>query len=205
MIGQTPDWLNVSRETSEKLHFFAAEVLRWNPTVNLISKASMPQIWQRHIWDSAQIMQIAPQPNGLWIDIGSGGGFPAVVLAILGVKPMTLVESDQRKSAFLREMARQMDLPFAVVSQRVEAMPPQQAAVLSARALTALTGLLEHANRHLTADGAAIFPKGRTAQQEIEQARVDWHFDVESLPSKTDQDAAILVVKNIKPRQEKHG
>jgi len=197
---ETPDWLDVSRETTDKLQFFANEVLRWTPSINLISKASTAEIWQRHILDSAQIFALAPQPLAPWMDIGSGGGFPGLVMAIMGAPDVILVESDQRKAAFLREMARQMALPVRVIAQRLEAVPPAGARILTARALAALTELLAHATRHLADDGTAIFPKGRVAQDEVDAAAQQWRFDCKIVASKTDPQASLLVVTHIEPR-----
>ncbi len=197
MDKQVPDWLNVSRETVEKLNHYAAEVLRWNPAINLVSKASAGEIWQRHILDSAQIFDLADS-EGLWVDIGSGGGFPGIVMAIMGAKHMTLVESDQRKAAFLREISRQLSLSVTVLAKRIDALDPLTAKTVSARALASLTDLLAHAKPHLTTRGRAIFPKGRGVEDEIEQARRFWAFDATKTPSRTDPEATILVIENIR-------
>lgn len=194
-----PHWLNVSRETEQKLQDFTALVLRWNDTINLISKQSMPNVWHRHILDSAQIFPHAIQ-NGPWLDLGSGAGFPGIVMAIMGARQMTLVESDQRKAAFLREAGRVLDLDITVVSKRIEALAPQHAGIITARALASLTQLLSHANTHLCHNGCAFFPKGLRNDLEILQAEQTWRFDYTSIPSKTDPEAVILVVKNIQKR-----
>lgn len=199
MDRDIPDWLNVSRETIERLEHYAAEVLRWNPTINLVSKPSIPLLWQRHILDSAQLFPLAP-PTGIWADLGAGGGFPGIVLAIMGAPQMVLIESDQRKASFLREMARQMSLPVRVVAKRIDAVEPLGAETVSARALASLTELLGHATPHLAPHGRAIFPKGRGVEEELARAQADWIFDATRIPSRTDPEAAILMLENIRRR-----
>jgi 16S rRNA (guanine527-N7)-methyltransferase len=199
MDRHIPDWLNVSRETIEKLDHFVAEVLRWNPAINLVSKSSIADIWQRHILDSAQLFPLAESP-GIWADFGAGGGFPGIVLAILGAPQMVLVESDQRKATFLRQMARQLSLPVTVIAKRIDTVEPLAAQTVSARALASLTELLCHATPHLAPDGRAIFPKGRGFEQELQLAQIDWVFDATRIPSRTDPEAAILMIENIRRR-----
>lgn len=199
MAPDIPDWLNVSRETIDQLSFYADEVARWNPAINLVSKSSIPDIWQRHILDSAQIYDAAAD-TGVWLDIGSGAGFPGLVMAILGAKNVVLVEVDQRKATFLREVARKLHLPVRVISARAEEIPPIQAQTLTARALAPLTDLLSHASKHLLPTGRAIFPKGRGFAAEIQAAQQSWHFECRQVQSKTDADAAILTIQNIVKR-----
>lgn len=197
MERDIPDWLNVSRETIEKLDHFAAEVLRWNPAINLVSKPSAADIWQRHILDSAQLFALG-NSQARWVDLGSGGGFPGIVMAIMGAAQMVLVESDQRKAAFLRQISQQLSLPVTVLSKRIDMLEPLAAETVSARALASLTELLAHAKPHLTTAGRAIFPKGRGHQEELQQAQKTWAFDCTTVPSLTDSEAAILVLENIR-------
>ena len=192
-----PDWLDVSRETLQKLEHYADEVSRWNATINLVSKSSMTGIWQRHIIDSAQIYCLA-SPQQRWVDLGSGGGFPGIVMAIMGAADMTLVESDQRKATFLREIARQLALPVKVLATRLEAVAPLSAETVTARALASLTDLLTHATPHLAPTARGIFPKGRGFGAEIQQARLTWSFKCTEIPSRTDPEAAILVLEEIR-------
>jgi 16S rRNA (guanine527-N7)-methyltransferase len=199
MHRDIPDWLDVSRETLDKLDHFASEVLRWTPAINLISKSSMYQIWQRHILDSAQIYPFGDSFEK-WVDMGSGGGFPGIVMAIMGAQNMVLVESDKRKATFLQHIARQMALPVTVVPKRMDDFPSQGANTVSARALASLTQLLDHATPHLTQGGRAVFPKGRGANTELAEAQEKWAFDCTKMPSKTDPEAAILVIENIRRR-----
>ncbi len=199
MDRHIPDWLNVSRETIEKLDRFVAEVLRWNPAINLVSKPSIADIWLRHVLDSAQLFPLA-ESHGKWADFGAGGGFPGIVLAIMGAPQMILVESDQRKATFLRQIARQLSLPVTVLAQRIDAVEPLAARTVSARALASLTDLLGHVTPHLAPNGRAIFPKGRGYEEELQLAQADWVFDANRIPSRTDPEAAILMIENIRRR-----
>lgn len=193
---------NVSRETSDRLAAYAALVRKWNPAINLVSRNSLDALEERHIRDSAQIFTLAPQGVGHWIDLGSGGGFPGLVVAILGAEfepgmKVTLVESDMRKAAFLATVARELGLSAIVIPDRIEKVPAAGADALSARALAPLTALLGFAERHLATGGTALFPKGATHEAEIAEARATWSFDVETLASVTDPAAAVLRVRGI--------
>ena len=193
--------LDVSRETLDKLNAFVALVEKWTAKINLISKSSIPHIWNRHIADSAQLFDLAPS-QGHWVDIGSGGGFPGIVLAILASERQdsfgfTLVESDQRKCAFLRTASRELDLGITVKSERIEEIAPLGADVLSARALADLSVLLGFADRHLSADGLALFPKGALWKMEDQDAQKQWSYTCEPVKSRTSADAAILSIKEI--------
>ncbi|MDU9006058.1 16S rRNA (guanine(527)-N(7))-methyltransferase RsmG [Sedimentitalea todarodis] len=192
---------NVSRETLDRLNCFEALVQKWNPRINLVSRKSLDDLWPRHIIDSIQVFR-STDKAGHWVDLGSGGGFPGIVIAILAAEErpevgVTLVESDQRKCAFLRTAIRETGVKCRVLAKRIELVEPQNADVLSARALTNLPGLLEFAERHLSTDGLALFPKGVTWQKEVAEARRAWRFNVESVDSSTEAGAVILKVKGI--------
>ncbi len=198
----TMENINVSRETMDKLSGFVALVVKWTAKINLISKSSIPEIWQRHILDSVQIFDLAPA-GGHWVDLGSGGGFPGIVIAILTQDTdiphqVTLVESDLRKGTFLRAAIRELELQARVISDRIEKCDPLHADILSARALADLEKLLNHTERHLSPQGTALFPKGAQWQQEDAAARRLWSYDCEAVTSKTNPEAAILKIKEIK-------
>lgn len=193
--------LNVSRETLDQLAAFRALVEKWNPKINLVSKKSLPEIWDRHILDSAQVFS-STDAKGSWVDLGSGGGFPGIVVAILSKDAdadlnITLVESDQRKSAFLRSAIRELKLNAKVIADRIENIEPLNANIISGRALADLDLLLEYAQRHVSSNGVALFPKGRTWKNEHEQAQRRWSYTLDVIKSKTDADAAILKIKDI--------
>lgn len=193
---------NVSRETLSDLRAFEELVRKWNPKINLVSKASLDDLWNRHIVDSAQLYELAPDTYRSWVDIGSGGGFPGIVLAIIAKAKQpnaifTLIEADQRKAAFLRNAARELSLSVNVLAERIEEAAPQAADVVSARALTALSGLLPFINRHLHPGGVALLHKGQRFQAEIDDARRSWHFDLRVDPSMTDPNARLLSIQRI--------
>lgn len=193
--------VNVSRETEERLRHLESLLRKWNPAINLVSKSTLDRAWDRHILDSAQLYALGSN-SGHWVDLGSGGGFPGLVIACLAAGAgdplkVTLIESDQRKATFLRQAARELTLPATVLSQRIETAQPQAADTLSARALAPLPNLLAFAARHMSPYGTALFPKGATWQQEVEAARKDWHFDLTTRASNTDPDAVILIVKAV--------
>nr|WP_238704959.1 16S rRNA (guanine(527)-N(7))-methyltransferase RsmG [Parasedimentitalea marina] len=193
--------LNVSRETMQKLEVFESVILKWNPKINLVSRSSLENLWSRHIIDSIQVYRSAPIV-GHWVDIGSGGGFPGLIVGILAADEapdtrVTLIESDQRKSVFLRTAARECGIKINVLSERIEKVDAQSANVLSARALADLNTLLTYSTLHLDPEGVALFPKGVTWKKELEEARRHWHFDVEPITSLTEPDAVILKVKGV--------
>jgi 16S rRNA (guanine527-N7)-methyltransferase len=197
-----PDWLDASRETIDRLVEFEQLVLKWNKAVNLISRASAPEIWERHILDSAQIAWHAGWTHYSWTDIGSGGGFPALVLAVMAKQhrpdaTYTVLESDGRKAAFLRQASQALGLNVCVLCQRSEDTPGLGADVLTARAVAPLEHLLGHSARHLSAGGRAFFPKGATYRDEMEAAGKTWRFNCTAHVSKTDPKAAILEVEGL--------
>lgn len=192
---------SVSRETFERLESFVQLVEKWNPKINLISKSSVSAIWDRHIADSMQLYGLVPKFN-VWLDIGSGGGFPGIVISILsmedsGNSAITMVESDQRKSAFLRTVIRELGLAATVISERIEKIPSLNADVVSARALSDLSGLLRYTNQHLRKDGVGLFLKGAKWREEHEEAQREWSYSCEPIKSLTDPLAAVLKIKDI--------
>ena len=193
--------LDVSRETISQLRDFEALVQKWSPKINLVSKAELPKLWDRHIVDSAQLFRQAPDA-GHWLDIGSGGGFPGVVVAILSQNSgqdhtFTLIESDQRKCVFLRTAARTLGLDLTVMSERIENVRPLNADIITARALSNLGALLGFAERHLAKGGTALFPKGETWEKEHMSAQDVWSYRCEAITSETNAAAAVLKIQDI--------
>ncbi|MEJ6396596.1 16S rRNA (guanine(527)-N(7))-methyltransferase RsmG [Yoonia sp. 208BN28-4] len=194
--------VNVSRETLDTLTHFADLTVKWTNKINLIAPSTISDVWNRHIVDSAQMYQLAPNSYATWADLGSGGGFPGVVSAILAKQhhpaaKFVLIESDQRKATFLRTAARELALNMSVYPQRIEETDCQSADVVSARALMSLSELLPHLQTHLSNDGIALLHKGRRYAEEIRDARKDWDFELAQYPSITDADARILTLKRI--------
>lgn len=193
---------DVSRETLGRLDQYAALLEKWNPVINLVSKTTIETLWQRHFHDSAQIFHFYPQNSCHWVDLGSGGGFPALVLAVFAkeCRPsdrFTLVESDERKAAFLQTVIREIGLNATVIAERIEKTPLLEADILTARALASLDKLLEYASYHLKPSGIAIFPKGEKYKKEIDDAFALWNYDVEEFTSKTNPSGAILKIGGI--------
>ncbi|SMR82532.1 16S rRNA (guanine527-N7)-methyltransferase [Aliiroseovarius halocynthiae] len=194
--------VDVSRETFERLEAYVALMKKWNPAINLVAPSTISQIWSRHILDSAQIYGLVPEDHNIWCDLGSGGGLPAVVVAIMAKDQhpdarVVCIESDVRKSTFLRTVARELDLTLSVSSERIEKADPQGADVLSARALAPLNKLCGFAERHLKPGGVAIFPKGENYRHEIQEALENWSFQLDTYPSKTHPDAFVLKIGEI--------
>lgn len=188
--------LEVSRETQEALHRFASLLLRWNRTVNLVSRADEQDLWKRHIDDSLQLLPLmAPLPSHA-IDLGSGAGFPGLVLALASGVCFDLIDADQRKCAFLREAARVTGAPIQVHAVRVEATTLPPAPLVCARALAPLPRLLEMATPLLTAGGQCLFLKGANAAEELTHAGAEWQMQVDRIASRTDPKSCILRIRN---------
>jgi 16S rRNA (guanine(527)-N(7))-methyltransferase RsmG len=191
----------VSRETTERLRGYLSLLRRWNRRINLIADAPEDVQWQRHVLDSLQLAPLAASaPPGPLIDLGSGGGLPGLVLAIATGRDTHLVESDRRKAAFLTDTAAQLGLgQIRVHAARIDAASLPLAAILTARALAPLADLLPYAHRLLAPDGVALFPKGRTAENELTAAAPTWTMQVERVSSRTDPSATILCLREIRP------
>lgn len=195
--------LQVSEKALENLRLYAEMTEKWTVKINLISKSTIPDIWARHIEDSARIALHMPQNPKLWADFGSGGGFPGLVLATimadLGWQTrMVLVESDQRKSTFLREVARKLSLPVEVRAERAELIDPLDADVVSARALASLSDLCVIWQRHGAENSLGLFPKGERWQEEVAQARENWQFDLDAKDDPGHSGSAILLMRNLR-------
>ncbi|WP_424943556.1 16S rRNA (guanine(527)-N(7))-methyltransferase RsmG [Aliiroseovarius crassostreae] len=194
---------NVSRETLERLKIYAALLEKWNPAINLVAPSTINDLWTRHFLDSTQVFGLLPENARNWCDVGTGGGFPGVVVALMAKElapdlHVTCIESDIRKATFLRTVLRETGVEATVISDRIEKAPPQNADVISARALASLNKLLGFAERHLSPNGICLLPKGVKHQEEIDEALENWCFEVDKIPSVTNPDAVILSVGAIK-------
>lgn len=198
-----PDCLSVlpsvSRETIERLATYAALLRRWQPKLNLVGPATLPHLWQRHM---AQLWPLVPESARCLVDLGSGAGFPGLVLAILGVPEVHLVESDTRKAAFLREAAAATGAPATVHPIRIEALRSVEADVVTARALANLDRLLAHAHPILGPSGVCLFLKGQGAEEELTEAQRNWNMGCERIESLTDPSARILRISNLARRSD---
>lgn len=174
-------------------------MLRWNQRINLVAKADRDTLWQRHVVDSAQLHDLLPPGSSPAADLGSGAGFPGLVLACMSNRPWHLVEVDRRKAAFLIAAAGEIGLPHVQVhTTRIEDAMLPPLGVLTARALAPLGDLLGFAARLLATDGVALFPKGRNAEAELTAAGPDWHMALERFRSRTDPDATIFRISGIR-------
>ena len=193
----------VSRETLSRLEAYAQLLIRWSARINLVGRDTLPDLWRRHILDSAQLYRWVPGSAGNLIDLGSGAGLPGLVLAILGVPGVELIEADSRKAAFLREAARIADADVTIRACRVEAVPPHPADVVTARACARLDRLLGLAERFLTLDTLCLFPKGERFADELTAARKAWTMNVSVEPSLSDRRGVILRLQQVarEPRQ----
>lgn len=201
---------NVSRETIDQLSLYASLLAQWQPRINLVAPASLPDVWHRHIADSAQLYAFAPPNARTWLDIGSGAGFPGLVIAIMahttGGPRVSLIESDRRKSAFLGEVARQTGISVEIHAARIEQIATQamlgKVNVVSARALAPLVRLIPLSLPFFGDDTLGLFPKGRDVESELAEARAGWAFDVELAPSLTDADARVVTIRRPRARTE---
>jgi len=200
---EKPDWADVSRETLERLAVFHDLVCKWSPKINLVSKKSIDELWDRHIWDSYQILtSVELKGMAKWTDIGSGGGFPGIVCAIgLGDKlkslDFALVESDTRKAQFLKACGRELDLNISVKNVRIEQCLIKNSDIVSARALAALPKLIELSQPLLAPSGVLVAMKGSRYSGEIDEAKALWQFQHSVFQSKTDPNASILHITSV--------
>jgi 16S rRNA (guanine527-N7)-methyltransferase len=212
-IGTAEDFaraFDVSRETIVKLRTYAELLAQWQKTINLVAPGTLPDIWSRHFADSAQLLALAPPDAKRWLDLGSGAGFPGLVVALmLAERPearVALIESDTRKAAFLAEVARRTGAPVDIFPRRIENSATQAKLapvdVITARALAPLPRLLELAQPYFSTATVGLFPKGREAAAEVEAARAAWNFTSALEPSSTDKDSRIVVVRALKANTE---
>jgi 16S rRNA (guanine527-N7)-methyltransferase len=197
----------VSRETADRLDRFVALLLTWQATTQLVATSTVPRLWSRHIADSLQLLDIMPDAR-TWIDLGSGAGFPGLVLACaLAEKPnahVHLVEANMKKAAFLREAIRVTGAPASVHAERIEAFVQNFRGtpdVITARALAPLKDLLDQSvELFATPDTVGVFPKGQDVGAELTEATKYWSMRTDLIPSRTDPKARIVVVRTLERR-----
>jgi 16S rRNA (guanine527-N7)-methyltransferase len=189
--------LGVSRETLERLTLHLELLARWQTAINLVGPATLADPWRRHMLDSAQLLAHLPEDARGLLDLGSGAGFPGLVLAILGVPDVTLIESDRRKAQFLREVARATDTAVTIHAERAERLAPVAVSVVTARALAPLPRLLPLAVRFLAADGVCLLLKGASVGDELTEAAKTWHMAAELFPSLSAPSGTVLKLRGI--------
>ena len=194
---------NVSRETLDDLKTYAALLGKWNKAINIVAPRTVPEMWGRHFRDSAQLFPLLPLKEGAptkLMDFGSGGGFPALVLAIMG-KPhglqVELVESDTRKAAFLRTVAHDTGTPVTITTQRAEKLDQRQVDVITARAFAPLGKILDMAAPHMGENTICVLPKGQNYAAELTDAAKEWNIELETIPSVTEAGGALLHIRKI--------
>lgn len=204
---------DVSRETLERLDQFTELLLAWQPRINLVSPSSLSSLWTRHIADSLQLLELVGPPagagrnGGVWLDLGSGAGFPGLVIAcalagIPGAR-VHLVESNLKKAAFLREVVRETKVPATVHAARIETMafgPGATVDYVTARALAPLPELLEMIAPFLKKGAKALLLKGQNLGTELTEATKTWHIEANAVPSKTSKAGRILIVYALSKR-----
>jgi len=222
----------VSRETLDRLRIYEALLRTWQETLNLVSPATLSDLWHRHFADSAQLLDLgfSSPPSGLpckgegkgarggegqggksWLDLGSGAGFPGLVLGIMLAERdpcarVTLVESDQRKAAFLGEVARKTGAAVEILAERSEKAATQATSrrpdVVTARAVASLPKLLGLALPFFSPSTVGLFPKGRDVEIEVNEARKRFAFDLVLAPSRTDEAGRVVIVRDLSARLE---
>jgi 16S rRNA (guanine527-N7)-methyltransferase len=198
-----PPEADVSRETFDRLQLLASELVRWQRVKNLVGRGTLDDVWNRHVVDSLQLLDLAPAGARVWLDLGSGAGFPGLVLAIAGSErglELHLVESNSRKCAFLRHVARLTGARATIHEARLERVVPAfagRADVVSARALAPLADLIAWTEPLLKTGTTGLFPKGREAAAELTEAERSWTFHADMLPSRTDSQARILRITQL--------
>jgi 16S rRNA (guanine527-N7)-methyltransferase len=194
-------WLkgwDVSRGTFEGLECLARLVREENQRQNLVSKASADEIWRRHIADSAQLLLYRPSRPASWIDLGTGAGFPGLVVALLHEGPVTLVESRRLRVEFLRRAAAELGISPEILAMRIERAPTRPFEVISARAFAPLGRIFEVGSRFSTGKTVWILPKGQNAQSELEAVKASWQGSFALHESRTEQGAWIIVATDVK-------
>ncbi|MDB5691426.1 MAG: rsmG [Alphaproteobacteria bacterium] len=199
--------LDVPRETLTRLEAFAALLRAENERQNLVSAASLDQLWSRHIFDSAQLVRLAPTDAASWLDLGAGAGFPGLIVAAITPIRMTLVEARKLRADFLAGAAEVLGLcdRVEILCAKAEQLPPRAFDVISARAFAPLERLLTLGSRFSTDKTVWILPKGRNAKTELAEVESSWQGDFRLEPSLTDADARIIVATGVRRRKRGKG
>jgi 16S rRNA (guanine527-N7)-methyltransferase len=183
-----------------RLKIYVELLVKWQQRINLVSTASLDDVWGRHVFDSAQLIDQLPAPVGRLADLGSGAGFPGLVLAILGAGDVHLIESDARKCAFLREASRATAAGAVIHDGRVEQIESLNADIVVARALAPLDVLLAYAESHLATNGMCLFLKGKNVEHELTDSAKKWMMRVSRIQSLSDPSGTILKLEDIRYR-----
>jgi 16S rRNA (guanine527-N7)-methyltransferase len=187
----------VSRETIARLEAYAALLVTWSARINLVGRKTLDDLWRRHFLDSAQLLPLLPPRTSSVVDLGSGAGFPGLVLAILGVSGVELIEADSRKAAFLREGARITGADVVIRGCRIETVPRHEVDVITARGCAPLVRLLELGEQFIGPHTTCILPKGVRADEELTTAGKAWTMAVTRYPSRADPGGSVLFLQQV--------
>jgi 16S rRNA (guanine527-N7)-methyltransferase len=187
----------VSRETMQRLDVYAGLLRAWSARINLVGRATLDDLWRRHFLDSAQLLPLIPRVAKSLIDLGSGAGFPGLVLAILGAQGVELIEADSRKAAFLREAARVTATSATIQGCRIEAVAPREVDVVTARACAPLDRLLQIGQRFIGPQTTCLLLKGEQAEQELTEAAKAWTMTASRYPSRADPGGNVLLLQQV--------
>jgi len=192
---------NVSRETFDKLKQYEALLKKWQKAINLVSKNTLKDIWNRHIIDSLQLIEHLPKDkNTCIIDLGSGAGFPALIIAMCGYKNVYAIESDERKCFFMKEVAKETNTKIEIINERIENVQNLQANVITARALAKIDELLLLSKNLTNRSTNYLFLKGKSWESELKKALTDFDFQAQSFQSLTDSEAKVVKISNLKSK-----
>lgn len=196
-IGEFQRFTGVSRETLDRLERYLTCLERWQGAVNLVGPASLRDVWRRHFLDSAQLWAYLPFAAARVVDLGSGAGFPGLVLAILGAGDVHLIEANRRKAAFLREAARRTGTVVTIHGDRIDSVPSLGADMVTARACAPLDKLLDLAVLHLGNHGYCVFLKGKSVDAELTEARKKWKMRISRFPSRSQPSGVVLKLEAV--------
>ncbi|MDX2028511.1 MAG: 16S rRNA (guanine(527)-N(7))-methyltransferase RsmG [Alphaproteobacteria bacterium] len=196
------DRLKVSHETLRKLDRYAKLLAEWNAKFNLIGEATLQYIWTRHFLDSAQLMRFIPEGAKTLADMGSGAGFPGLVLSIMGFPETHLIESIGKKASFLRTVVGELELNVTVHQARIESLPKLKVDILTARALKPLPELLKLSNYLIKKDSLCLFLKGQSIDTELTESARSWTFKSEKHSSLSNPSGCVLIIKDLKPKHD---
>ena len=202
-VKQFQESTGVSKEVLKRLQTYADLLEKWQKKINLVSGNTISDLWKRHMFDSAQLWPLLPKPDCTVLDFGSGAGFPGLVLAVLGGTQVTMVESDERKCAFLAEAIRKTETSSSVTLRncRIEEAPSGRVDVVVSRGLASLEKLLVFAEPFLREDSVCLFLKGKKADEEIIKTEKDWVMITTKVQSRSDPSGTILKLENVKRRE----
>lgn len=189
---------SVSRETLGRLQVYAEMLQAWNKKINLVGQSTISSLWHRHFLDSAQLYPRLPRNSQVLLDLGSGAGFPGLVLAIMGCSRVHLVETDRTKATFLREAARSTGTAVHIHNTRIEALEPFPVDIVTARALAPISDLLVWAKPFLGPESVCFFPKGRNVEEELTSIHNIWDSELVRLPSLTDPQSTIVCMRGVR-------